>query len=242
MKTLTTLSLALLAMVLLALAGCESDSGTPDSGDDVVDGGYDVVDSGDKTDDQSGIICSDGKCCQGNICWVDGDIQDEDTQQGDVPVEDIVCEDNDDCPDPYVCYGFNQRCVECEYDDDCPANFRCLDDNTCEALDLLEPFKWLEADWKCTEGDKVGQTFPMKLISWDENDQVVMVEGLPPFAEYSSWSFWYEGETLHGFAKSDDGEYESKDFVYDKENNQISFTSVETVTTDSWNWKYKLIQ
>ena len=250
MKRITTLSLAVLAMVLLALAGCESDSGTTNNDTNVADSGYDVVDSGDvgdKDDTPNGVVCDEtGWCCKGSACWQLQDTQDTDVIDGgdDVNVGPISCSGDEDCPEALVCsMKAGDICVECTENWNCANGDTCnIDTFTCQAGSLLDPFRWMEGDWKCTEGGFVDQTFQLELISWDATDQVVIAEGLPPFADYATWNFWYEGEILHGFAKSNDGELESKDFSYDPENKELHFTEFYPETGDIYNWAYQMLQ
>lgn len=249
MKRITTLTLAFLAMVLLALAGCESDSGNNNEDTSVADSGYDVVGS-DKADDpkddtQNGVVCDEtGWCCKDNACWQTQDTQD--TAGGDASdVGPISCYGDEDCPEALVCsMKAGDICVECSDDWNCDEGDICdnLYSYTCLDGSVLDPFRWLEADWKCTEGYSFGQTSTLEIITWDVENEVVIAKGLPPFADYSTWNFWYEGEILHGFAKTNAGDYESKDFSYDQETNKLSFTVVNTETAESWPWVYELIQ
>ena len=244
MKKFTKLSMVFLAMVILALAGCSSDPNgpTPDG-----DGGdYDAIDGNDKADDPNGVVCDEtGWCCNNSSCW---QIQDTDGDaDGDVDgdVGPITCSGDEDCQDGQVCsVKAGDICVECEDHWNCEDGDICDNIHTFTCLDgsVLDQFRWMEADWKCTEGEDVGEIFPLKLINWESDKLVVLAEGLPPFAVHSSWSFWYEGEILHGFAKTDAGDYESQDFSYDEENKEFHFMEFYPDTGDTYSWTYKLIQ
>jgi len=242
-RTTTTLFWTFLALAMLACGGGNSNPGNDGVEPDVAnDTGseVDVIDNdcsncaeadvaGDEqteTDNDTpdvqpdGMVCTDGvccdsyQCCQNDRCWAIG----EDTTE------------TDDNP-----ADGDSTTEQCWSDDYCEADFWCEPDaHKCLPDSVLEPYKFLEGNWKCLEGEgHVGEVAPLKLTGYDEATQAVKALGLMVCKKLT---FNYAGDTLTMTATKG-GATPCYKALFDSNSNQISFDSD---SAGQYHWVFEL--
>ena len=238
MKSLKVLSVALMAIIVILFSyGCAGGENHSINNGDVVSDAGDDVSTGDKADDPSGVICENGMCCEGSVCWLDPDIHNGDTEGEAEDGGSEYCYNNEDCPNGKVCsMKAGDICVDCTKDSNCEEGFYChLETFTCMDESVFEPFRWLEADWKCTQGNVVGEISPLNLLNWDDEEQVVIAEDLTPC---NTWYIYLEEGVFRGYGETSSGKGQCLDAIFDKDKLEVTFESVyDEVSYGTWTYQ-----
>lgn len=250
------------SFVLLSINACESGGGngpndTP--GVDVADDEYTPPD-GEEIDVNAEISGPDIELldCGNGICEPDKGENLltclEDCQnQGDCG--NFICEP-DKFEDPITCSNDCEELEHCGDDDcnyaedclNCPADCGCEEDQVCiqpiegvkyvcsDVEDPLEPYYWIEGEWKCTEGTVQGSTYTVTIEGWDAENGA-NVKGFTPCKEYG-YVLITEDKTIFTFSgESMDGSVDCFNGIIEKSNNTLIFYA-KSDTTPETEFKY----
>ena len=251
------------SFVLLSINACESGGGngpndTP--GVDVADDEYTPPD-GEEIDVNAEISGPDIELldCGNGICEPDKGENLltclEDCQnQGDCG--NFICEP-DKFEDPITCSNDCEELEHCGDDDcnyaedclNCPADCGCEEDQVCiqpiegvkyvcsDVEDPLEPYYWIEGEWKCTEGTVQGSTYTVTIEGWDA-ELGAEVHGFKPCSNgYANTTDDPNNFTFNGESQS--GNVQCKNGAFNLETGILSFES-ENTEGEEHSYKYEL--
>ena len=255
------------SFVLLSINACESGGGngpndTP--GVDVADDEYTPPD-GEEIDVNAEISGPDIELldCGNGICEPDKGENLltclEDCQnQGDCG--NFICEP-DKFEDPITCSNDCEELEHCGDDDcnyaedclNCPADCGCEEDQVCiqpiegvkyvcsDVEDPLEPYYWIEGEWKCVESDGM-PCMGIDLVSitvdgWTEENGAV-ISGFKPCSNGHAKESDNENEILFS-GESQTGTTICPDGTFNKDTEELNFNQTTAGMDTNHTWKYE---
>ncbi|KKR07680.1 MAG: hypothetical protein UT32_C0008G0035 [Parcubacteria group bacterium GW2011_GWC2_39_14] len=158
-------------------------------------------------------VANDNDCSNCAEADVAGDEQtepDNETPDADVHETETTtpCEYDEDCQSTattiYGCWHETLQCIpeHCNENSDCEDTPNAWCDKyigSCRPegmLSLLEPYRFLEGNWRCTEGGEVGYMFPLEILGWDTDTQSAKMQLDLGGVLQNQLTFQYDGDSL----------------------------------------------
>jgi hypothetical protein len=148
------------------------------------------------------------------------------------------CEELEHCGDGDC--NYQEECINCPADCGCEKEQVCIQPvegqlYVCSDVeDPLEPYYWIEGEWKCTEGTIQGNTYTVTIEGWDTK-LGANVNGFSPCIGYAMTTENQNEFTFSG--KSQSGKVQCFDGIITNNDSTLTF-SAKSDTTPTTNFVY----